>query len=267
VARASTRARATRVLVVNDQELVRYGIRAIVDAQPGLEVAGEAADAREAVGKLADLRPDVVLIDVVTLDLDTVEAIRVLANPKIGDPVPVLVLMSSLGDHCVEVVRAGACGVFLKNAAPQELAAALLVAAAGYAVLAPSLTPSLIEELLGSHAVASPRSQRIVALSSRERDVLRLVAQGYSNAEIARSLHLGESTVKSHVQRMLSKLGLRDRLQAVIYSYEVGFVPRGGKMAFLDPPQSQTNSTGAPGTDPLSSVTLHPHFRRKTEEV
>jgi DNA-binding NarL/FixJ family response regulator len=233
----------TRVVIVNDQELIRCGIRAIVDAQPNLRVVGEASSALEAVSRLSDLEADVVLLDVVKPDLDTVEQVRILAGSGVDDPVPVLLVTSSLGDCCIEALMGGACGLFLKSEGPEELAAALRIAAAGYAVLAPSLTRRLINKLPARHVTASLRRERLAGLSSRERDVLRLLAQGSSNAEIARSLHLGASTVKSHVQRVLRKLGTRDRVQVVVYAYEAGLVQPGGlPTPSLDPPWGQTGS-------------------------
>ena len=252
---------ATRIVVVNDQELIRCGIRAIVDAQPSLQVVGETTNALEAVDKLTELRPDVVLMDVVEPDVDTVEEVRILAGATMGgDPLPVLLVTNSLGDCCIEALMAGACGLLLKSAGPDDLAAALRIAAAGYAILAPSLAPWLINKLPARRAMASLYRERLSGLSGRERDVLRLLAQGYNNAEIASLLHLGESTVKSHVQRVLRKLGIRDRIQAVIYAYEIGLVQPGGPPPpFLDSLWSgQTSSAPGPGTT-LSAASLAAH--------
>jgi len=248
---------ATRILVISDQALIRCGIRAVVNAQPSLEAVGEATDALEAVSRLADLRPDVVLVDVVAPDLKTIEEMRILASSNLDDPVPVLILMSSFSDCCIEALAAGACGLFLKSAGPEDLAAALRVAAAGYAVLAPSLIPYLIEELNARRGLAALQRERLAGLSGRERDVLRLIAQGCSNAEIARSLHLGESTVKSHVQRVLRKLRARDRIQAVIYAYEVGLVHPGGlQTPYLDPPWDGAD----PPAPPSAGAFLRPRL-------
>ena len=220
-----------RVLVVDDQSLVRTGFRMILDAEPDIEVVGEAGDGLEALERFRQTRPDVVLMDVRMPRMDGVEATRHLAGPQVAEPARVLVLTTfDLDEHVYDALRAGASGFLLKDVPPEELAAAVRVVAAGEALLAPSITRRLIADFArrpAPHADGAT-APALATLTDREREVLVLMARGLSNAEIATSLHLGETTVKTHVGRVLMKLGLRDRVQAVVLAYETGLVLPGG---------------------------------------
>jgi DNA-binding NarL/FixJ family response regulator len=206
---------------------VREGLSVLLNAQPDIEVAAEAADGQEAVRKAAEARPDVVLMDVRMPVLDGLEATRLIvggaATPK------VLVLTTfDLDEYVYEALRAGASGFLLKDASGQQLAEAVRVVAAGDALLAPSVTRRLIAEFSRLGAPRAPSRQRVEQLTERETEVLALVATGRSNAEIAAQLVVAEQTVKTHVGRILAKLGLRDRTQAVVFAYETGLVRPGG---------------------------------------
>jgi DNA-binding NarL/FixJ family response regulator len=215
-------------MVADDQGLVRAGFRMILEAQPDIEVVAEAADGAEAVATARRLRPDVVLMDIRMPRMDGLQATRLLAGPGVADPVKVLMLTTfDLDDYVYEALRAGASGFLLKDVRREDLASAVRVVAAGEALLAPSITKRLIHEF-----ARRPRSgpQALVSLdplTPREREVLELMARGQSNAEIAADLVIGEQTVKTHVGNVLSKLGLRDRIHAVILAYEVGLVQPG----------------------------------------
>jgi DNA-binding NarL/FixJ family response regulator len=217
-----------RVMVADDQGLVRAGFRMILEAQPDIEVVAEAADGAEAVATARRRRPDVVLMDIRMPRMDGLQATRLLAGPGVADPVKVLMLTTfDLDDYVYEALRAGASGFLLKDVRREDLASAVRVVAAGEALLAPSITKRLIHEF-----ARRPRSgpQALVSLdplTPREREVLELMARGQSNAEIAADLVIGEQTVKTHVGNVLSKLGLRDRIHAVILAYEVGLVQPG----------------------------------------
>ncbi|MBY8847691.1 response regulator transcription factor [Saccharothrix longispora] len=213
-----------RVLVVDDQEMVREGFSALLDAQPDITVVGSAGDGAAGVAEVRRLRPDVVLMDVRMPEVDGLTAIRLLAD----DPVKVLVLTTfDLDDYVYEALRAGAGGFLLKHAPASELLNAVRVVARGEALLAPSVTKRLIEDFVKAQPVRSVRPAALDALTERETEVLRLVAQGLSNTEIAAHLVLAEQTVKTHVSRVLMKLALRDRAQAVIAAYESGLVVPG----------------------------------------
>ena len=217
----------TDVLVVDDQELVRAGLRAILEAS-GVDVVGEAADGAAAVELAGDLQPDVVLMDVRMPVLDGIEATRRIRSG--GEPAPrVLVLTTfDLDEYVFEALRAGASGFLLKDAPRAELLRAIEVIAEGEALLAPTATRRLVEDFARRRATSPPVSARSLdVLTPRERDVLELIARGLSNGEIADRLVVGEATVKTHVGRVLAKLGLRDRVQAVIRAYEVGLVNPG----------------------------------------
>ncbi len=220
-----------RVLVADDQELVRAGFRLILEAA-GFAVVGEAADGAEAVALAAAERPDVVLMDIRMPVMDGLTATRQLTAPDTGDPehwAPKVVILTTfdLDDYVYEALRSGASGFLLKDAPRADLVAAVRVAAAGDALLAPSVTRRLIEAFSRRPASASPAPSRLASLTPRERDILLLVARGQSNAEIARALVVSEATVKTHVTHLLAKLGLRDRVQAVILAYETGAVVPG----------------------------------------
>jgi DNA-binding NarL/FixJ family response regulator len=216
-----------RVVVADDQELVRSGFGMIVDAQPDLEVVGEAADGEEAVAVARRERADVVLMDVRMPRLDGIEATRRLAGPDVPDPVKVVILTTfDLDEYVFEALRAGASGFLLKDLRRDDLVHAIRVVAAGEALLAPSVTRRLIEDF--SHRPVPGARTRLSALTPREQEVLELIGRGCNNAEIGETLFVGEATVKTHVGRVLMKLGLRDRVQAVIYAYEAGLVGPGG---------------------------------------
>jgi DNA-binding NarL/FixJ family response regulator len=217
-----------RVVIADDQMMVREGFSVLLDAQPDIEVVGEAVDGADAVAKVADLCPDLVLMDIRMPGLNGIEATReIVADPE--NTTRVLVLTTfDLDEYVYEALRAGAGGFLLKDASARQLAEAVRVVAGGEALLAPSVTRRLIEEFSRMGAPRAPRAERIGALTERETEVLALVAQGLSNAEIASALVLAEQTVKTHVGRILVKLGLRDRTQAAVFAYESGLVTPGG---------------------------------------
>lgn len=213
-----------RVVVADDQLLVRTGFRMILDTEDGVDVVGEAADGVEAVEMCRRLDPDVVLMDVRMPRMDGIEATRRLAGPDVVHPVKVLILTTfDLDDYVYAALRSGARGFLLKDTPPEELVRALRHVAAGEALLAPSVTRRLIDELAQFEPAPTPPVE-LGLLTDREREVLTQMARGLSNAEIASELVLGETTVKTHVGRVLTKLGLRDRVQAVVLAYESGLV-------------------------------------------
>jgi DNA-binding NarL/FixJ family response regulator len=223
--------RPLRVLVADDQELVRAGFRLILEAA-GFTVVGEAADGAEALTLAARERPDVVLMDIRMPVMDGLEATRQLTAPSPDEPAqsaPKVVILTTfdLDDYVYEALRCGASGFLLKDAPRADLIAAVRVAAAGEALLAPSVTKRLIEAFAKRPASASPAPSALASLTPREQDILLLVARGHSNTEIARALVVSEATVKTHVTHLLAKLGLRDRVQAVILAYETGAVTPG----------------------------------------
>ncbi|HEX2275286.1 MAG TPA: response regulator transcription factor [Acidimicrobiales bacterium] len=214
-----------RVLVADDQALVRAGFRMILDAQPDISVLGEAGTGREAVELARRVEPDVTLMDIRMPDMDGLEATRRLAGPGVDTPLRVLVLTTfDLDEYVYDALQAGASGFLLKDVGRDELVHAVRVVAAGDALLAPSVTRRLIAEFARQRPPAPASPAELESLTSRERDVLELVARGLSNAEIAEALVVGEATVKSHVAHILMKLHLRDRIQAVILAYKVGLV-------------------------------------------
>jgi DNA-binding NarL/FixJ family response regulator len=222
-----------RVLVADDQELVRAGFRLILEAA-GFTVVGEACDGAQAIALAAAQRPDVVLMDIRMPVLDGLAATRQLtaAAGEPGDsrswaPKVVILTTFDLDDYVYEALRSGASGFLLKDAPRADLVAAIRVAAAGDALLAPSVTRRLIEAFAQRPPATAPAPSRLAALTPRERDILLLVARGHSNAEIARALVVSEATVKTHVAHLLAKLGLRDRIQAVILAYETGAITPG----------------------------------------
>ncbi|HEX3604988.1 MAG TPA: response regulator transcription factor [Candidatus Dormibacteraeota bacterium] len=212
-----------RLLIADDQALMRAGFRMILEAQPDLRVVAEAADGIEAVAAAREHRPDVVLMDIRMPRMDGVEATRRLAGHR------VLILTTfNLDEYVIEALRAGASGFLLKDAPPEELVRAVRVVAAGDALLSPAVTRRLLDSVVRRlPAAATPAPAVLRDLTERELDVLRLVARGMSNSEIAAQLVLGETTVKTHVSHVLDKLGLRDRVQAVVVAYELGLVSPG----------------------------------------
>jgi DNA-binding NarL/FixJ family response regulator len=218
-----------RVLLVDDQELVRTGFRMILTDEDGIEVVGEAANGREAVDSAARLRPDVIVMDIRMPVMDGVEATRQLAGGDAGSGPRVLVLTTFDGDeHVLEALRAGASGFLLKDVAPTDFVRAIRVVAAGDALIAPSVTRRLLDRFARLSIPADERyAESLGQLTPREHEVLKLVAQGLSNGEIAERLTLAEPTVKTHVSHLLMKLDLRDRAQLVVLAYEVGIVRRG----------------------------------------
>jgi DNA-binding NarL/FixJ family response regulator len=215
-----------RVLICDDQALVRGGFRAILEGQPDVEVVGEAENGAEAIA-LADRRaPDVILMDIRMPVLDGVEATRRLVAA--GSPARILVLTTfDLDEYVHAAIRAGASGFLLKDVTPAKLLEAIRIVAAGDALLAPSVTRRLLERFASTLPVGDRSRESLGELTARETEVLRLLAGGLSNAEIAAELVVSEATVKTHISSLLRKLGLRDRVQAVILAYETGLVALG----------------------------------------
>ena len=212
-----------RIVVADDHQVVRTGFATLLDTQPDFEVVGTAVDGGEAVRICRELRPDVVLMDVRMPGVDGIEATRRLS--ALDDPPKVLILTTfDLDEYVFDALRAGASGFLLKDATAGQLYDAVRVIAAGDALLAPRVTRRLISEFARIRPAAAPAPTQLGALTPRETEVLRLVAEGLSNTEIAARLTVTEDTVKTHVSRLLAKLGLRDRVQAVVTAYESGLV-------------------------------------------
>ena len=215
-----------RVLVVDDQELVRSGFCVILDTAEDITVVGEAANGETALAAAVGCRPDVVLMDIRMPGMDGLEATRLLTGTA---PAPRVVMLTTfdLDEYVYEALRAGASGFLLKDSPRADLIAAVRAAAAGNALLAPTVTRRLIEAFARRPPAAAPSPARLAALTAREREVLLRLARGGSNTEIAAALFVSEATVKTHVGNLLAKLGLRDRVQAVILAYETGIVVPG----------------------------------------
>jgi len=213
------------VLIADDQPLMRAALRICLDAEPDMEVVGEASDGRHAVALAQRLTPDVVLLDIRMPYLDGVEATRRIVGSSDGKPVRVLIITTfDLDEYIVEALRSGASGFLLKDTTAEELAHAVRVIAAGEALLAPSVTRRLLDRYARFLPKAGPATNLTATLTARELDVLRLVSRGYTNAEIGQALHVAQSSVKTHVGHLLAKLGVADRVHLVIFAYESGLV-------------------------------------------
>ena len=215
-----------RVVIADDQALIRDGLRLILDSQPDIEVVAEAADGHHAVSEVSRLEPDIVLMDIRMPELDGLAATRAIVS---GSATRVLMLTTfDLDAYVLEALRSGASGFLLKSSPREHLLHAVRTVSAGGALLDPHLTRRLVEEHVRPRGETPEHTQRIARLTEREREVFALLARGLSNLEIARELHLGETTVKSHVAHTLAKLDLRDRIQAVVFAYESGVARPGG---------------------------------------
>jgi DNA-binding NarL/FixJ family response regulator len=224
--------RVVRCLIADDQAMVREGFAAMLAAEPGIKVAGQAIDGADAVRQARQLNPDVVLMDVRMPVMDGLEAARrILAAP--GGPLPRVLMLTTfdLDEYVYEALRAGASGFLLKDATTAELIHAVQVVAAGDALLAPSVTRRLIADFIREPHSQARAPDALDVLTSRETEVLRLIGQGMSNAEISDALSIAGETTKTHVKRVLAKLGLRDRAQAVVTAYETGLVTPGASPA------------------------------------
>ncbi len=211
-----------RVIVADDQDIVRTGLRMILDAQPGIEVIGEAADGRAAVALARNLRPDVCLFDIRMPDMDGIEATRKLAGPDVDDPLAIVVITTFDNDEYVHgALKAGARGFLLKDAGPELLIQAIHAAANGDALIAPNVTARLLAAFSDVRR-GRPPAQPIEPLTGREEEVLITVARGRTNAEIANELHISLSTVKTHLASLMAKLGARNRVELVMWAYETG---------------------------------------------
>lgn len=217
-----------RVMIADDQMMVRQGFTVLLNAQPDIEVVGQAVDGADAIAQAAVIGPDVILMDIRMPGMGGIEATEALTTAP-GSTVKVLVLTTfDLDEYVYEALRAGASGFMLKDASADQLAEAVRVVAAGEALLSPNITKRLITEFSRLGAPRAPSKERIAELTERETEVLSLVAQGLSNGEIAAHLIVAEQTVKTHVGRILVKLGLRDRTQAAVFAYETGLVRPSG---------------------------------------
>ena len=212
-----------RVLIADDQELVRTGFRAILNSEPDIEVVGEAGDGRQAVENTQQLKPDIVLMDIRMPILDGLEATRRIVTAPDSKPRVLILTTFDLDEYVYEALRSGASGFLLKDNPAGQLITAIRVVAEGEALLAPQITRRLISEFVDRRPLTA-RPEQLQGLTDRESEVLKLVARGLSNAEIAEELYVAETTVRTHVGRILTKLGLRDRVQAVVLAYETGLI-------------------------------------------
>lgn len=216
-----------RTLLADDQAMVRAGFRLILESEPEIEVVGEAEDGEQAVARVRTLRPDVVLMDVQMPVMDGITATRQILQLVKDRPPRVLILTTFERDEYIfEALRVGASGFLLKNAPPEDLIEAVRVVAAGNALLAPSVTRRIIDEF-AKRPAPTDHAEQLNQLTDRETEILRLLARGLANAEIAALLYVGEATVKTHVSNVLAKLAVRDRVQAVVFAYESGLVQPG----------------------------------------
>lgn len=217
-----------RVLIVDDDAIIRAGLKLLLETQPDIEVVGEAGDGLGGVSQARLLRPDVILMDIQMRQLDGIEATRRVLREGI-EPLPRVLMLTTfeIDEYVFEALRGGASGFVLKRLPPEELMAAIRTVASGDALLAPSVTRRLIEEFARQPSVSRADTAALAELTDREREVLRALARGLSNAEIAEQLSVSALTVKTHVANLLAKLGVRDRVQAVVYAYESGLVRAG----------------------------------------
>jgi DNA-binding NarL/FixJ family response regulator len=223
-----------RVVLADDQAVVRGGLRMILEAQEGIEVVGEAADGREALDLVRTLAPDVVLMDIRMPELDGIEATR--RVPATGAATRVLVLTTyGMDEYVYDALKAGAAGFLVKTDSPERLVDAVRVVAAGEALLTPEVTRRLVARFVAGVRPGAAAPPGLEELTAREREVLKLIARGLSNAEIAAELFVSDGTVKTHVARVLTKLRLRDRVQAVVLAYESGLVRPGGEPSSPSP--------------------------------
>jgi DNA-binding NarL/FixJ family response regulator len=216
----------TSILIVDDQALVRVGLRKVLENEPEMTVVGEAGDGDDAVTAAGKLKPDVVLMDIRMPVLDGIEATRRIVRAQPGTRVLILTTFG-LDTYVYDALRAGASGFMLKDAPPEEIAAAVRIVASGEALLAPTVTRAVIEEFVRQRPAVQAAPAPVAELTPREREVLDLLARGLSNPEICKQLVISEATAKTHVARILQKLDLRDRVQTVIYAYESGLVTPG----------------------------------------
>jgi DNA-binding NarL/FixJ family response regulator len=218
------------VLIADDQALVRRGFRMILEVEPGIEIVGEATNGVEALEAVRALHPDIVLMDVRMPDMDGIEATRQICDEPGSRTRVVMLTTFDLDEYLYEALQVGASGFLLKDVQPEFLVAGIRAVHSGESLLSPSLTSRVVESFLRSSSVLDARSRELLdTLTKREKEILQLIARGLSNAEMATDLHVSETTVKTHVSRVLMKLGLRDRVQAVIYAYESGLVSSHGR--------------------------------------
>jgi DNA-binding NarL/FixJ family response regulator len=227
ISTAKSSAEAIGVLIVDDQTLVRAGFRMILEIEPDLQVVGEASDGGQAVAQVAALQPDVVLMDVRMPGLDGIAATQRITADASCQARVVMLTTFDMDEYVYDALRAGASGFLLKDVQPELLVAGIRAVHSGESLLAPTLTRRMIESYLDRPRPKDAAQPRLELLTTREQEVLRLLARGLTNAEIARDLYVSETTVKTHVSRVLMKLGLRDRVQAVIYAYQTGLVGAG----------------------------------------